>query len=162
MRVITLLSLLLFTSSAHTATITIPVFGRSPSTLASATPAVKISLTTGRGVAAPTGSHHTTAGGCSVNRTATFSVPKVTAPPAGGEFFEPLGGSGASRDDIAAKFRQTTYYSCVTWPNTVHCGWHEPILDASMDSAASRYGSRASAVRAGAVALVIAGLLLLA
>jgi hypothetical protein len=60
-----------------------------------------------------------------------------------------------------AKFKQTTYYSCVTWPTTVHCGWHEPILDASMD-AGRRNDSKTSALWAAIVALAMAGLLLLA
>ncbi|KIH91198.1 hypothetical protein SPBR_02100 [Sporothrix brasiliensis 5110] len=33
------------------------------------------------------------------------------------------------------KFVQTTYYSCVTLGTYSHCGWHEPILDASTSAA---------------------------
>lgn len=40
------------------------------------------------------------------------------------------------QDDVdiignAVRFVQTTYYSCVTIGTDSHCGWHEPILDAS-------------------------------
>ncbi|EPE02647.1 hypothetical protein F503_03996 [Ophiostoma piceae UAMH 11346] len=38
-----------------------------------------------------------------------------------------------------AKFVQTTYYSCVTIGPDSHCGWHEPILDASTSNSA-RHG----------------------
>jgi hypothetical protein len=36
------------------------------------------------------------------------------------------------------RFRQTTYWSCVRWSGeaTAHCGWHEPVLDASLPNAA--------------------------
>ncbi|KAH8911783.1 hypothetical protein BR93DRAFT_14270 [Coniochaeta sp. PMI_546] len=39
--------------------------------------------------------------------------------------------------EAAARFVQTTYWSCVKLPgvSTAHCGWHEPIIDASMPSA---------------------------
>ena len=41
-------------------------------------------------------------------------------------------------DGVAAAFLQTTYYTCVTYgPGRSHCGIHEPILDASLESAAS-------------------------
>jgi len=36
-----------------------------------------------------------------------------------------------SLDFNKARFVQTTYYSCVTRGTYSHCGWHEPILDAS-------------------------------
>ncbi|KAH6656142.1 hypothetical protein BKA67DRAFT_535036 [Truncatella angustata] len=88
----------------------------------------------------PTGS------GCQRNTTTkyTLPVPKVTPPPAaGGVFFEPESETAVA--EVGAKFRQTTYYTCVTWPSTVHCGWHEPILDASMNAAWSGYGSRKAA-----------------
>lgn len=38
-----------------------------------------------------------------------------------------------------AKFIQTTYYSCVTMGTYTHCGWHEPILDASTSAAAPAF-----------------------
>ncbi|KAI1847683.1 hypothetical protein JX265_013926 [Neoarthrinium moseri] len=97
-------------------------------------------------------------GHCHRNGTATVSVPKVTPPPAGGSFFESLegGGSGAA---VVAKFRQTTYWSCVTWPSTVHCGWHEPILDASMNSG-DRRSSEKPAIWARFTAVVAVGLIL--
>ncbi|CAK7212727.1 hypothetical protein SCUCBS95973_001561 [Sporothrix curviconia] len=41
----------------------------------------------------------------------------------------------ATRKGQADKFVQTTYYSCVTMGTYTHCGWHEPILDASTSAA---------------------------
>jgi len=29
------------------------------------------------------------------------------------------------------RYRQTTYYTCVTQGLTEHCGWHRPILEVS-------------------------------
>ena len=40
---------------------------------------------------------------------------------------------------LAEKFVQTTYYSCVTLGTYTHCGWHEPILDASTSAAPTNY-----------------------
>jgi len=34
-------------------------------------------------------------------------------------------------EELAVKYRQTTYYTCVTIGTYTHCGIHEPILDAS-------------------------------
>lgn len=62
--------------------------------------------------------------------------------------------------DPEVKFRQTTYYSCVTWPHTVHCGWHRPILDAG--GSRPGYDSNKIAVRAGVAAGIIGGLVLAA
>ncbi|KAI1183045.1 hypothetical protein F5B17DRAFT_417699 [Nemania serpens] len=56
------------------------------------------------------------------------------------------------------KFVQTTFWACETFPLETHCGWHEPILDAS-NSGASRTGQQSVAARAGvAVACVVAAL----
>lgn len=103
----------------------------------------------------PTGS------GCRRNGTRIYTVPepRVTPPPAGGGvFFEP--GSESSVAGVEAKFRQTTYYTCVTWPTTVHCGWHEPILDASMDAAWAQYDSRRAAAWAVLISATVLALLL--
>lgn len=61
-------------------------------------------------------------------------------------------------DADALRFVQTTYWSCVTYVTTSHCGWHEPILDASTSSASS-VGTRS--MRAAAMAAGVALLLLL-
>ncbi|KAI0151489.1 hypothetical protein BJ166DRAFT_536180 [Pestalotiopsis sp. NC0098] len=84
---------------------------------------------------------------------ATGTLPTVTPAPMGGIFHEP-GSTGAA----VAKFRQTTYYTCVTWPSTVHCGWHEPIVDASMNGVRSHHDRRRGAMAAGSVLVVLAGL----
>lgn len=51
--------------------------------------------------------------------------------------------------DDAQRFVQTTYTTCVTFPNSVHCGVHEPILDASNDAGSVR--------RRGCIGTVAAG-----
>jgi len=43
----------------------------------------------------------------------------------------PAPGTDPDWNGGGAKFVQTTYYSCVTRGTYSHCGWHEPILDAS-------------------------------
>ncbi|KAI1400561.1 hypothetical protein F4819DRAFT_365307 [Hypoxylon fuscum] len=82
-------------------------------------------------------------------------APKITPSPEfdppGGNFHEIGGG---------AKFVQTTYWSCVTFPLETHCGWHEPILDAGAARLGCEGGGRA-AIRAGVVAGVVAGGLVL-
>lgn len=94
--------------------------------------------------------------GRNMTTTAITINAKVTpAPATGGVFFEP--GSRGNAAGVEAKFRQTTYYTCVTWPSTVHCGWHEPILDASMNAAGSQYDSRSAAIWAGVVGSVVFG-----
>ncbi|TGJ80015.1 hypothetical protein E0Z10_g8743 [Xylaria hypoxylon] len=56
------------------------------------------------------------------------------------------------------KFVQTTYWACATFPSETHCGWHEPILDASSAGMKVRGGS---VTRTGGVAAcVIAALVL--
>ncbi|KAI0399618.1 hypothetical protein F4802DRAFT_29299 [Xylaria palmicola] len=49
------------------------------------------------------------------------------------------------------KFVQTTYSACVTFPHETHCGWHEPILDASA-TGRSRGGGEGIVARAGVIA----------
>ncbi|KAK9783698.1 hypothetical protein SCAR479_00257 [Seiridium cardinale] len=127
------------------------ISSRNSSTLSTATTFAKALLsspTATTTVPAPT------KGGCGQNATASSAVPdvRVTPPPAGGVFFEP--GSEANAADVNVKFKQTTYYTCVTWPSTVHCGWHEPILDASMDGAWSQYDSKRAAMLAVFFAVV--------
>ncbi|KAI2625120.1 hypothetical protein GGR54DRAFT_594971 [Hypoxylon sp. NC1633] len=85
--------------------------------------------------------------------TASSSTPKITASPE----FDPPGGNF---HEIGAKFKQTTYWSCVTFPLETHCGWHEPILDAGAGRVGCGGGGEA-ALRAGIVAGVVAGGLVL-
>lgn len=59
--------------------------------------------------------------------------------------------------NINLKFVQTTYWSCVQWPTTVHCGWHEPILDAS--NGAGLPGRGQEGPRRAAGAGLVAGLI---
>jgi len=65
-------------------------------------------------------------------------------------------------EEAAERFRQTTYWSCVQWPgvSTAHCGWHEPILDASMPNAGVRRGGtvKVGIVVAGVMMMVVLGL----
>lgn len=63
----------------------------------------------------------------------------------------------AASDNAALRFLQTTYWSCVTSPVTVHCGWHEPILDANMNTASQL---REGSIRGAVTAWVIASLFL--
>lgn len=74
----------------------------------------------------------------------TAPEPEITASPDSGLV-----------DDVAERFRQTTYWSCVKFPLTTHCGWHEPIIDASMPNAAS---NAAPGGRAGVGMAVLSGL----
>ncbi|KAI1767130.1 hypothetical protein GGR53DRAFT_483161 [Hypoxylon sp. FL1150] len=75
--------------------------------------------------------------------------PKITPSP---EFNLP----GGNFHEVGAKFVQTTYWSCVTFPLETHCGWHEPILDAGAGRVGCESGGQA-ALRAGIVAGVVAG-----
>ncbi|KAI1081529.1 hypothetical protein F5B20DRAFT_68405 [Whalleya microplaca] len=65
---------------------------------------------------------------------------------------------GANFHEIGAKYVQTTYWSCVTFPLETHCGWHEPILDAG----AARIGCDGgrAALRAGVAAGIVGGFML--
>lgn len=62
---------------------------------------------------------------------------------------ETTAGPELSGDAAALRFVQTTYTTCVTFPNSVHCGVHKPILDAS-SSAVSCWRRKSL----GAVAIV--------
>lgn len=96
--------------------------------------------------------------GRNLTSTNTASVARVTPAPTGGVFFEPGGTIGTGTGAAVAKFRQTTYYTCVTWPSTVHCGWHEPIVDASLNTAPHYANGRRMAIGAGLSAMVVAAL----
>ncbi|KAK8071421.1 hypothetical protein PG997_011624 [Apiospora hydei] len=62
--------------------------------------------------------------------------------------------NGTYNNNINLKFVQTTYWSCVQWPTTMHCGWHKPILDASNGGGSPGRGQQGPqrAVGAGVVA----------
>ncbi|KAI1088738.1 hypothetical protein F5B19DRAFT_407682 [Rostrohypoxylon terebratum] len=81
--------------------------------------------------------------------TASAGSPEITPSP---EFSPP----GGNFHEIGAKYVQTTYWSCVTFPLETHCGWHQPILDAGAGRIRCE-GSRQAALRAGIVAGVVAG-----
>jgi hypothetical protein len=84
------------------------------------------------------------------------SADSPTAPPAE---ITPVPGSLESADgESVERLVQTTYYSCATIGTYTHCGWHEPILDASTNSATGRNvgGSAGLAVRVLAVASAVA------
>ncbi|KAI0411929.1 hypothetical protein F5X98DRAFT_356203 [Xylaria grammica] len=53
------------------------------------------------------------------------------------------------------KFVQTTYWACATFPMETHCGWHEPILDASSAGARVKGGSAARIGAVGAIAALV-------
>lgn len=69
-------------------------------------------------------------------------APGVTAPPspdtAPGQKLEADGGdgyiTGVDPYGRTYRFRQTTYYSCVDWKTTTHCGWHRPLIEAGAGS----------------------------
>ncbi|OIW23562.1 hypothetical protein CONLIGDRAFT_637526 [Coniochaeta ligniaria NRRL 30616] len=65
--------------------------------------------------------------------TAAAAEPAITASPE-------LDGGEADAGAPDERFVQTTYWSCVKQPGvaTAHCGWHEPIIDASMPNVAAR------------------------
>lgn len=81
----------------------------------------------------------------------TGPAPEITPSP--DPAADPEDGDDAGAAAAAERFVQTTYWSCVKAPGvaTAHCGWHEPILDASMPSAATRVWGDC-----GIVALVVA------
>ncbi|KAI1362587.1 hypothetical protein F5Y08DRAFT_271051 [Xylaria arbuscula] len=67
--------------------------------------------------------------------------------------------------NLEQKFVQTTYWACATVGTEAHCGWHEPILDASSGARSKIGGSgggRDIALRAGGFALFAVGVLMLA
>ncbi|KAI1200253.1 hypothetical protein F5X97DRAFT_98365 [Nemania serpens] len=81
---------------------------------------------------------------------ANAGSPKTTAAPT-----LDLGGLAASD---GKKFVQTTFWACETFPLETHCGWHEPILDASNSGAGAGAGGagKQQSVVVAAVALVVA------
>lgn len=57
---------------------------------------------------------------------------------------------------VAERFRQTTYWGCVTRGTYRHCGWHMPIIDAGAARGAwSAGGGMRAAGAAGVVALLV-------
>ncbi|KAI2465408.1 hypothetical protein F4781DRAFT_27068 [Annulohypoxylon bovei var. microspora] len=85
--------------------------------------------------------------------TANAGNPEITPSPE----LDPPGGNF---HEMGAKYVQTTYWSCVTFPLETHCGWHQPILDAGAGRIQCE-GSGRAALRAGVVAGVVAGGLVL-
>ncbi|KAI1211489.1 uncharacterized protein F4807DRAFT_391127 [Annulohypoxylon truncatum] len=81
--------------------------------------------------------------------TASTGSPEITPSPE-------LDPPGANFHEMGAKYVQTTYWSCVTFPLETHCGWHQPILDAKAGGIRCD-GSGQAALRAGIVAGVVAG-----
>ncbi|KAI1451807.1 hypothetical protein F4805DRAFT_70900 [Annulohypoxylon moriforme] len=81
--------------------------------------------------------------------TASAGSPEITPSPE-------LDPPGANFHEMGAKYVQTTYWSCVTFPLETHCGWHQPILDAGAGRVRCEGGGQA-ALRAGIVAGVVAG-----
>ncbi|KAI1443594.1 hypothetical protein F5Y02DRAFT_199910 [Annulohypoxylon stygium] len=81
--------------------------------------------------------------------TASAGNPEITPSPE-------LDLPGGNFHEIGAKYVQTTYWSCVTFPLETHCGWHQPILDAGAGRMRCE-GSGQAALRAGIVAGVVAG-----
>lgn len=102
--------------------------------------------------------------------------PAPAAPPAPPAITPPPDAAAAITDDSADggddgwqtgidangkvfRFRQTTYYSCVTQKTASHCGWHRPIVEIS--GAAGDEGGRVwgfgakAAVAVGAAAGVV-------
>ncbi|KAK1830890.1 hypothetical protein QBC39DRAFT_382903 [Podospora conica] len=60
------------------------------------------------------------------------------------------------------RFRQTTYYSCVTQKTASHCGWHRPILEVSGAAGDDGrrfwgFGAKAAAAVGAAAAVVLVG-----
>ncbi|KAI1140027.1 hypothetical protein F5Y05DRAFT_304258 [Hypoxylon sp. FL0543] len=107
---------------------------------------------TGRGAAE---THHTTfvLEEPTSSSAVVTSNPKITPSPE-------LDPPGANFHEMDEKYVQTTYWSCVTFPLETHCGWHQPILDAGAGKIGCE-GSGQVALRAGVVAGVVAGGLVL-
>lgn len=62
------------------------------------------------------------------------------------------------------RFRQTTYYSCVTQKTASHCGWHRPIVEISGAPGAGDdggrvwgFGAKAAVAVGAAVGVVVVG-----
>lgn len=63
----------------------------------------------------------------------------------------------ASTEELAQKWHVETFWSCVTFAITTHCGWHEPVRPGGDEIAgAGRVGAAGAVVVAG---LVMAGFL---
>ncbi|KAK0755132.1 hypothetical protein B0T18DRAFT_400729 [Schizothecium vesticola] len=63
-------------------------------------------------------------------------APAITPPPDAAAAITEDSGDDGWQTGIDAngklfRFRQTTYYSCVTQKTASHCGWHRPILEVS-------------------------------
>ncbi|KAJ3566347.1 hypothetical protein NPX13_g7164 [Xylaria arbuscula] len=99
--------------------------------------------------------HHT--GSIMRHSTTTARIPEQTTP-------TPT--PTVSDLNLEQKFVQTTYWACATLGTEAHCGWHEPILDASSGAYAKMGGGdgggRDIALRAGGFALFAVGVLMLA
>ena len=105
--------------------------------------------------------HHNQTGGpdLGLHHNRTDLLPPGTPTGSFSSLITPPPDATAVTAATGAKFVQTTYYSCVTIGPDSHCGWHEPILDASTsDSAGHRVVGKAwlSAVVVVAVAAVVA------
>ncbi|TPX06692.1 uncharacterized protein E0L32_002188 [Thyridium curvatum] len=57
--------------------------------------------------------------------------PTAAGPPPADPAITPAPATVDMLDQAGNNFIQTTYYTCVTVGSYSHCGWHEPILDAS-------------------------------
>ncbi|KAK3934748.1 hypothetical protein QBC46DRAFT_70237 [Diplogelasinospora grovesii] len=84
---------------------------------------------------------------------APSTPPAVTDAPA-------IEGQGIDANGDAIKFVQTTYYSCVTMGTYSHCGWHEPILDASSGTKSAFGRDAGIAMRAASAAAIVGAILL--
>ena len=40
--------------------------------------------------------------------------------------------------ELKERFLQTTYYTCITKGTYSHCGWHKPIIDATLNHGSAR------------------------
>ncbi|KAK8024594.1 hypothetical protein PG993_012660 [Apiospora rasikravindrae] len=86
--------------------------------------------------------------------SAVTAAPMIPSLQSGGSAGLLLPSANGTYNNINLKFVQTTYWSCVQWPTTMHCGWHKPILDASNGVASPGRGQEGPqrAVGAGVVA----------
>ncbi|KAI1407115.1 hypothetical protein F5Y13DRAFT_135162 [Hypoxylon sp. FL1857] len=159
--IVTLMALLSFAeASLKTPRTAISPSLSSTTTLEVALPSTTISATaasstqpTGSGVAAEIRNTVCLLDEPTSSSTTAASNPKITPSPE-------LSPPGANFHEMDAKYVQTTYWSCVTFPLETHCGWHQPILDAGAGRKGCE-GSGQAALRAGVVAGVVAGGLVL-
>ncbi|OAA65827.1 hypothetical protein SPI_02614 [Niveomyces insectorum RCEF 264] len=79
---------------------------------------------------------HSTAGAADSDREPSQQQPPPPPPPPPPPATTEAATSAAAAAGQAEKFRQTTYYTCVTMGSYSHCGWHEPILDVSTSAGA--------------------------